>query len=167
MMLSLRFVPTAVLALVVAACGCSTFSAPTKKSSKAAQERAMKFSPPEGKVGIYVLRPYQFVAAGLPAPLFLDHATFGQLPPHTFLYCEVLARDHVLELAEVPGAKSASLRFKTEAGRCYFFRARVVLGGFSIKPLSEEEGRKQVRKLELSGDSVFEAQVAEPNPIAK
>lgn len=147
------------LSLLLIGSGCAQFSAPVKKSSAATQARARQFSPPEGKIGIYILRGYQFAAAGAPVPVFLDHSKFGTLPPNSYLYCEALAREHVLELAELPMAKSTSLRFRSDPGQCYFFDTKVVLGGFKIEPLKEDEARKRVSKLKLSGDSVFEQQM--------
>ena len=153
-----------VLVLLLSAPGCVQFGAQVKKSSADINQRAMAFSPPSNKVGIYIMRPKQFVAAGSAVPVFLDHDRFGSLPPGSFLYCEPLAREHVLELAEMPGAVSTSLRFKTEAGRCYFFYSKVVLGGFHLEVVSEEEGKERLRKYKLSGDNVFESKAGEPEP---
>ena len=69
------------------------------------------------------------------------------LSPPSFIYGEILPREHILELAEVSGAKNTSLSFKAEEGKCYFFFAEVKLSGaMSLEALSDEKGKELVNK---------------------
>jgi hypothetical protein len=145
--------PSVVALVTLAMAGC----APIHQSSANLKDKALRFRPAEGRSAVYVIRPNQFVAAGSALPVFLDHEKFGSLPPKSYLYCEVLPREHALELAELPGAKPVVVRFNAETGRCHFFYARANLGGFVLDQMEESEGQKRVRASSLSGDNRFEA----------
>lgn len=146
--------------LILLTAGCAGFSGPVVKSSDTLNQSARQLQPPPGKALVYVFRPQQFVAAGQAIPVFIDHERFGGLPPGTFLYGEIMPREHILEAAEMRGVKeAASLRFKADDGKCYFFSTKVSmgLGGvLSIESISEEEGKKLITKYKLSGDNKFE-----------
>ncbi len=148
------------LFLTLLTAGCAGVSGPVVKSSDALNQTARQLQPSPGRAAVYVLRPQQFVAAYQAIPVFIDHERFGALPPGTFLYGEIMPREHVLEAAEMKGVKTAaSLRFKAEDGRCYFFSTKVSMGFggvLSIEPISEEEGKKLITKYKLSGDNKFE-----------
>lgn len=136
--------------------GCPRF--PT--ASEGYTKKARQFSPPPGRAGLYVMRTAQFVAAGSPINVFLDHKKFGSLPPPSFIYAEILPREHVLELAEVSGCKNISIRFTAEEKKCYFYLAEVHMGfgkgTMTLEPLSEEEGRELVNKYEQSKINAFD-----------
>jgi hypothetical protein len=154
------------LTFILTAAGCSSFSGPVVKSSEALKEKSRQLSPPPGRAAVYVIRPQQFVAAGQAIPVFIDHDRFGSLPPGTYLYGEVMPREHILESAEMTGVKkAASLRFKADEGTCYFFitKVKMGIGGIlSLESVSEEEGRKRIAKYKLSGDNKFEAEENTP-----
>ena len=144
-----------VLLLAFLAASCSSFRSPVKKASDTFTQKARQFSPPPGRAAVYVIRPFGFVAAGSPMTIFMDHRKFGKLPAGTFLYGEVLPREHILESAEFPGVQNASLRFKAEEGRCYFFYATVGWN-LNLETLPDDEGRRRVEKYEQSGENTFE-----------
>lgn len=144
-----------VLLLAFLAAGCASFRSPVQKASDPFTQRARLFSPPSGRAAVYVIRPFGFVGAGLPIPVFIDHKEFGKLPAGTYLYGEIQPREHILELAEFSGVKNASLGFKAEEGTCYFYYATV---GWSLnlESLPDDEGKRLVEKYELSGDNRFD-----------
>ncbi len=127
---------------------------PIRPASTTLNLKARQFSPSPGRAAIYVIRPGQFVASGSPLPVMIDHEQFGQLPVQSFLYGEVLPREHILEF-KYPGV-SSSHRFKAEEGKCYFILVKAGLTGFSVETLSDEEGKKLVDGYELSGENKFD-----------
>ena len=136
---------------------------PFPKASDELTGQARQFSPSPGRAAVYVVRPAQFVAAGSFIGLWIDHKKIGRLPPRSFLYTEVLPREHVIELTEVVNVKNASQRFMAEEGKCYFFTAEVLLSGsMSLSVLSEKEGRQLVSDYDQSGYNTFDAEKGSP-----
>jgi hypothetical protein len=133
--------------------GCRSF--PTASDNYT--QKARQFKPAPGWAGVYVLRPNQFVASGSNIKVFLDHKKVGMLPPGSFIYGEVMPREHFLELAEMPGAANKSLRFKAEEGKCYFFKTEVGFARQIIELLSEEEGKELVKSYRQSGFNEFDS----------
>jgi len=135
--------------------GCRSF--PTASDNYT--QKARQFKPTPGWAGIYVMRPAQLVAAGSNIKVFIDHKKVGMLPPQSFIYGEIMPREHSLELAEMPGASNSSLRFKAEEGKCYFFFTKVSFptGAQVIELLPEEEGKELVRSYKQSGFNEFES----------
>jgi hypothetical protein len=145
-----------ILATVFFVAGCASFGAPVTKSSEILDSQARKFSPPAGRAAVYVIRPYQFVAAGSPITLFIDHGDFGAIPPGSFLYGEILPREHSLE-AGIKGISGVTpYQFKAEEGRCYFFYTEVNLGSVTLESISDEKGKDLVAKYKLSGQNKFD-----------
>jgi hypothetical protein len=145
------------LSLFLAACGSTWVSFP--KASATYTQKARQFSPPPGRAALYVIRPDQFVAAGSPITVILDHNTFGRLPPPSFIYAEIMPREHLLELAEMGGAKNTFIRFPADEGKCYFYLAEVkfaVPASMSLVLLPEEKGRELVSKYEQSADNEYD-----------
>jgi len=124
------------------------------KASAAHAERARRFAPPPGRSGLYVLRPALGPAVGL--KVLFDHEEFGPLVKGSFLYAEVLPREHVIELTGVGHAKDVSLLVKPEPGRCYFYEMSASFGELQLRPLEEEEGRRMVADLEAA-QTTFDA----------
>jgi hypothetical protein len=149
-----RFHFAAVCFIILLATGCPPFP----KASDEFTRQARQFKPSPGRAAVYVIRPAQFVAAGSFIGVWIDHKKFGKLPPRSFLYTEVLPREHVLELTEVINVKNISHRFVAEEGKCYFFTAEVLLSAkMSLSALSEEEGKQLVSDYDQSGSNAFDA----------
>jgi len=145
-----------VLLLAFLAAGCASLrGAPLQKASDTFTRRAGQFSPPPGQAAIYVIRPFGFAGAGSSMSIFIDHKKFGKLPVGSFLYGEIQPREHILESAEFSGVKNASLRFKAEEGRCYFFYATVGWN-LNLESLPDDEGKRFVNKYEQSGDNMLD-----------
>jgi len=145
------------LSLFLAACGSSWVSFP--KASSIYTQKARQFSPPPGRAALYVIRPNQFVAAGSPITVFIDHNKFGRLPPPSFIYAEIMPREHLLELAEMGGAGSTSIRFKAEEGKCYFYLAEVkfsVPASMHLELLPEKKGKELVNTYEQSAYNEYD-----------
>jgi len=132
-------------------------------ASDSYNQKALQFKPTPGWAGIYVLRENQFVASGSHIKVFLNHKKVGMLYPKSYIYGEIMPREHSLELAEMPGAKNTSLRFKAEEGKCYFFNTKVaagfLVGSQVIEVLSEEEGKELVKSYPPSGFNEFDSTV--------
>jgi len=130
-------------------------------ASDSYNQKALQFKPTPGWAGVYVLRENQFIASGSHIKVFLNHKKVGMLYPKSFIYGEIMPREHSLELAEMPGARNTSLRFKAEEGKCYFFNTKVAAGfptgSQVIEVLSEEEGKERVKTHEHSGFNEFDA----------
>jgi len=148
--------PIIMLLVASLAAGCTSLrGAPLRKASDTFTQRAVQFSPPPGQAAVYVIRPFGFAGAGSHMSIFMDHKKFGKLPVGSFLYGEVLPREHLLESAEFPGVKNASLRFKAEEGKCYFFYATVGWN-LNLEALPDDEGKRLVLKYEQSGDNMLD-----------
>jgi len=130
-------------------------------ASDSYNQKALQFKPTPGWAGIYVLRENQFVASGSHIKVFLNHKKVGMLYPKSYIYGEIMPREHSLELAEMPGAKNTSLRFKAEEGKCYFFNTKVaagfLVGSQVIEVLSEEAGKELVKNYTPSGFNDFDS----------
>lgn len=133
--------------------GCRSFPVASDSYTK----KARQFNPTPGWAGLYVLRPNQFLAAESNIKVFLDHKKVGMLPPGSFIYGEVMPREHFLELAEMPGCANKSLRFTAEEGKCYFFKTEVGFARQIIELLSEEEGKELVKSYKQSGFNDFDS----------
>ena len=146
---------TTALILIFMIAGCASFRSPVKKASDSLTQKAMQFSPPQGRAAVYVVRPFGFVGAGLPMHLLIDHQEFGKLPAGTFLYGEISPREHILESADFTGLKSHSIKFTAEEGKSYYIYATVGWN-LHLDILTEDEGKRLVTKYELSGDNKFD-----------
>jgi hypothetical protein len=146
-----------ILCLLFLVAGCRSLPI----ASDSYNQKALQFKPTPGWAGIYVLRENQFVASGSHIKVFLNHKKVGMLYPKSYIYGEIMPREHSLELAEMPGAKNTSLRFKAEEGKCYFFNTRVaagfLVGSQVIEVLSEEEGKERVKSYPPSGFNEFDS----------
>jgi len=139
--------------------GCVQFP----KASDEFTRQARQFSPSTGRAAVYVIRPNQLVAAGSFIGLWIDHKKIGRLPPRSFLYMEVLPREHVIELTEVVSVTNTSHRFMAEEGKCYFFTAEILLSAkMSLSALSEEEGKQLVSDYNQSGYNTVDAEKGSP-----
>lgn len=145
-----------ILSSVFFVAGCASFGAPVTKSSEILDSQARKFSPPAGRAAVYLIRPSQFVAAGSPITAFMDHEDFGAVPPGSFLYGEILPREHSLEVGIKGINKITPLRFKAEEGKCYFFYTEVNLRSVALELISDEKGKDLVEKYKLSGQNKFD-----------
>ena len=112
-----------------------------------------------------MIRRPQFIASGSGLDVHLDKVRFGSVPPYAYLYGEIDPGQHGLDLSlQVGSPKPLSHGFTVEAGRSYFFDVAAKMGGFTLEPILEAEGRKLVQKYELSGDNRFERLLRSDQP---
>ena len=114
---------------------------------------AKQFNQPgEGVAGIYLYRSGSFGGA-LKKDLWLDGKCVGESAPNVFFYEEVEGgADHTVSTESEFSPND--LVVKVVAGANYFVRQYikigVFVGGANLELVSEEEGKKEVSKLELA-----------------
>jgi hypothetical protein len=132
------------------------------EGSATMKQQALSFTPPEGKAGIYVIRPYQFAGSAVLNKISLDYQGFGSLETSSYLYGTVSPGEHTLRSND-PNSGFALSRFTVEAGKnCYFTVRRGLAhnGAIQFESISETDGQALVQKCKLSGDNRFEPQNA-------
>ena|GEM_PF-1772515 len=146
---------TALLGLfMIQITGCSS----VPDASPAMKQQALSFTPPPGKAGVYVIRPYHMLGAAILNNISLDYQVFGALGTSSYLYGTVSPGLHTLRNTDLPSA--IVVPFTTEAGKNYYFVANASLAanGIAIESISETDGQAYVRKFKLSGKNRFELQ---------
>ena len=141
----------ALVALVAVAllAGCASVSMESKEKS----DNAKKFAPPSpGTAGIYIFRSGSFGGA-LKKDLWINGKCIGETAPNVFFYDEVKAdADHTVSTESEFSPND--LVVKAVAGVNYFIRQfmkmGVFVGGAGLEMVSEDEGKKEIAKLELA-----------------
>lgn len=116
-------------------------------------ERAKLFAPPpSGKSGVYIYRN-SFMGKALKKNIWIDGQCLGESAPDMFFYTQVEGgRKHVIETESEFSPNALELMF--EAGKNYFIRQYIKLGvfigGANLEKVSEEQGREDVKKLQLA-----------------
>ena len=129
--------------------GCASVSMENKEKSEAAK----KFNVPSaGNAGVYIYRSGSFGGA-LKKDLWIDGKCVGESAPNVFFYQEVKGdADHTVSTESEFSPNDLAL--KAVAGVNYFVRQYikmgVFVGGAGVELVSEDEGKKEVAKLELA-----------------
>ncbi|WP_370541105.1 DUF2846 domain-containing protein [Aquitalea sp. ASV11] len=138
-------------ALIAAALltGCASVDMASKEESARAKTFA---APSAGKAGLYIYRN-SFVGKALKKDIFVDGKCVGESGPDVFFRTEVAGgMMHKLDTESEFSANTIELM--TETGRNYFVRQYIKLGvfvgGAGLEPVTEEEGKADVLKLELA-----------------
>lgn len=129
--------------------GCASVSMESKEKS----ESAKKFARPSpGTAGIYVFRSGAFGGA-LKKDIWIDGKCIGESAPNVFFYEEVKA-DAEHTVSTESEFSPNDLVVKVVAGVNYFIRQFIKFGAFvggaGLELVSEEEGKKEIAKLELA-----------------
>ena len=140
------------LALAASICllaGCTSVPMESKEQSEAAK----KFAPPSaGHAGLYIFRSGSFGGA-LKKDVWVDGNCIGESAPNVFFYQEVKG-DKEVKIATESEFSPNDLLLKVSAGVNYFIRQYIKLGvfvgGAGLETVSEDEGKKEVSKLELA-----------------
>jgi len=115
------------------------------------KQRALSFTPPPDKAGIYAIRPWHFTWCAMLYEVDLNNQEFGSLMGDSYLYGVIPPGKYVLRY---PNNNASGVEFTAEAGKNYFF---TVQRGFTSLPgvdqISESDGKEWVRKFKLSGDN--------------
>ena len=123
------------------------------EGSPAVKQQALSFNPPQGKAGVYVIRPGGGIGKGLILYVRLDHEDFGAVSEHSYLFCLVTPGDHALTGRDT-GDKAVA--FAAEAGKNYYFTVKPGFSSQQMGQISEADGRGYVQKFKLSGNNRFE-----------
>ena len=145
--MSMRTIASLVFVAILS--GCASVSMESKERSDAAK----KFSQPSaGSAGIYVFRSGSFGGA-LKKDLWIDGKCVGESAPNVFFYEEVNG-DAEHTLSTESEFSPNDLIVKAVAGINYFVRQYmkmgVFVGGAGLELIGEDEGKKEVSKLELA-----------------
>ena len=129
--------------------GCASVSMESKEKSDAAKKFAQ---PATGSSGVYIFRSGSFGGA-LKKDLWVDGKCAGESAPNVFFYEEVKG-DAEHSVSTESEFSPNDLVLKAVAGVNYFIRQfiklGVIVGGAGLELVSEEEGKKEVSKLELA-----------------
>ena len=138
-----------VLAFAVVTTGCASVSMESREASEAAK----RFRPPSaGNAGIYVFRSGSFGGA-LKKDVWINGQCVGETAPNVFFFKEVPGgREH--KISTESEFSPNDLMLKVTAGANYFVRQfmkmGLFVGGAGLELVAEEEGRREIAKLELA-----------------
>lgn len=128
--------------------GCASVPKASKEKDAAAKTFA---APAAGQSGIYIYRD-SFIGQALKKNVYIDGKLIGESSNKVFFYASVPAGTH--KLSSESEFSDNSIELKTEAGKNYFveqyIKMGVLVGGAALKPVSEEEGKKAVKKCSLA-----------------
>lgn len=138
---------SAVLALMT---GCASVNmAPEHKSSAAKQFSA----PGEGMTGVYLYRKDTLVGGALKKDIWIDSDCIGESAKGVFFYHQVEG-DQEHEIATESEFSPNTLTLLAEAGNNYFveqyLKMGVFVGGANLEMVDEQEGMKEVGKLDMA-----------------
>ena len=145
----MKFFSIVVLMAALMISGCASVEMATKTDSAKAKE----FKPPaQGNAGVYIYRD-SFVGKALKKDVWIDGKCIGESAPDVFFYAEVEGgKTHKVETESEFSANSVEVMFDT--GKNYFIRQfikmGVFVGGAGLEQISEEQGKKDVVKLEMA-----------------
>jgi hypothetical protein len=139
------------------------------QGSAAMAQQALSFTPPPGKAGFYVIRPYGYTGSVLLDEITFDSQECGSLANDTYLFGAVAPGEHTLLVSNANATPSEVVHFTAEAGKNYYFKVNVksviVLLGLAptryqmvVDQIPETNGQKLVRQFKLTGDNRFELQ---------
>ena len=138
---------TLVTALLISGC------ASVDMTSKAESAKAKEFnSPSQGKAGVYIYRN-SFAGKALKKDIWIDGKCIGESAPDVFFYTEVEGgKTHKIDTESEFSANT--LEVMLDAGKNYFIRQfikmGVFVGGAGLEQIPEEQGKKDVVKLEMA-----------------
>ena len=122
-------------------------------ASKAESAKAKEFNPPsQGTAGVYIYRN-SFVGKALKKDVWIDGKCIGESAPDVFFFTEVDGgKNHKVDSESEFSPNTLELMFET--GKNYFIRQfikmGVFVGGAGLEQIPEEQGKKDVAKLEMA-----------------
>ncbi|HPT48740.1 MAG TPA: DUF2846 domain-containing protein [Accumulibacter sp.] len=137
------------VAAVLLISGCAS----VEMSPKADSDKAKEFNPPnQGTAGVYIYRD-SFIGKALKKDIWIDKKCVGESAPDVFFYTEVEGgKFHKVDTESEFSPNTLELMF--EAGKNYFIRQfikiGVIVGGAGLEQVTEEQGKKDVVKLEMA-----------------
>ena len=138
---------TAVAAALLSGC------ASVPMEDKAQMDIAKKFdSPSDENAGLYIYRSGSFGGA-LKKDVWVDGKCIGETAPNVFFYEEVKGNEEHKVSTESEFSPN-DLMINTEGGKNYFVRQYMKMGAFvggaGLELVGDEEGKKEVAKLEMA-----------------
>ena len=129
--------------------GCASVDMVSQAESAKAKEFAV---PTQGKAGLYVYRDSSFGGA-LKKDVWVNGNCLGETAPNMFFYTEVDGgKTH--KLSTESEFSPNVLELVLEAGKNHFVRQYikfgVFVGGANLEQISEEQGKKDIAKLEMA-----------------
>jgi hypothetical protein len=137
------------VAAVLLISGCAS----VEMAPKAESAKAKEFNPPsQGNAGVYIYRD-SIVGKALKKDIWIDTKCIGESAPDVFFYTEVEGdKTHKVDTESEFSPNTLELVFET--GKNYFIRQfikfGVFVGGAGLEQVSEEQGKKDVTKLEMA-----------------
>ena len=145
----MKIVSVVTLAATLLISGCAS----VEMASKAESAKAKEFNAPsQGNAGVYIYRD-SFVGKALKKDVWIDGKCIGESAPDVFFYTEVEGgKNHKVDTESEFSPNTLELMF--EAGKKYFIRQfikmGVFVGGAGLEQVPDEQGKKDVAKLELA-----------------
>jgi hypothetical protein len=139
----------AILTATLLASGCASVD----MGSKAESDKAKEFNPPsQGNAGVYIYRD-SFVGKALKKDVWIDGKCVGESAPDVFFRTEVAGgKKYKIETESEFSPNALEVMF--ESGKNYFIRQFIkmglFIGGADLEVVSEEQGKKDVSKLEMA-----------------
>lgn len=144
----MKFTPVLTIVAALLVSGCASVQMVSKEESTKAKEFNL---PAQGKAGVYVYRD-SFVGKALKKDIWIDGKCVGESAPDVFFYTEVEGGSRKIE-TESEFSPNA-LELVVEGGKNYFIRQYiklgVLIGGAGLEQVAEEQGKKDVSKLEMA-----------------
>jgi uncharacterized protein YlaN (UPF0358 family) len=129
--------------------GCASVPMQTKEESLKAKEFTL---PEEGFSGLYLYRSAGLGAA-LKKDIWVNGKCIGETAPQMFFY-EKVKSDEEYKISTESEFSPNELVIKPESGKNYFIeqymKMGVFVGGAGLELVSEEDGKKEISKLELA-----------------
>lgn len=138
-----------VVMVAVLVVGCASVPMESAEVSAAAKKFG---APSDGNAGLYVYRSGSFGGA-LKKDVWVDGHCVGETAPNVFFFQE-LAGDVEHKISTESEFSPNDLVIKMEPGKNYFveqfIKIGVFVGGAGVKVVPEEEGKKEVSKLNMA-----------------
>jgi hypothetical protein len=145
----MKIAPALIVTAALLFSGCASVEMAAKEDSAKAKE----FNPPsQGNAGVYVYRD-SFVGKALKKDIWIDSKCIGESAPDVFFYTEVEGgKTHKIDTESEFSPNT--LEVLLEAGKNYFIRQFIKLGvfvgGAGLEQIPEEQGKKDIAKLEMA-----------------
>lgn len=145
----MKIAPALIVTAALLFSGCASVEMASKEDSAKAKE----FNPPsQGNAGVYVYRD-SFVGKALKKDIWIDSKCIGESAPDVFFYTEVEGgKTHNIDTESEFSPNT--LEVLLEAGKNYFIRQFIKLGvfvgGAGLEQIPEEQGKKDIAKLEMA-----------------
>lgn len=149
--------PILALAAALLVSGCASVN----MASQDASDKAKAFpTPSSGHAGVYIYRD-SFVGKALKKDLWIDGKCLGQSAPDVFFRTEVEGgKAHKIDTESEFSPNTLEMVF--DAGKNYFIRQFMKMGvfvwGAGLEQVPEEQGRKDIAKLNMAQPGECSAQ---------